>query len=151
MQLCYDFKRVIEEEGEADLVRGKSEVEIHRIFRIHCRELCRAYEVCFDPESNSGNGPVDFKLSHGSADTCLVEIKLLTNPGLIDGLKDEGQLDVYLENHESSQGIYLVLGENDLSRLDKLHQFYNGLSNASQKRKKLIVIDDSKRTSASNR
>ena len=59
------------------------------------------YGTCYDVnrEVNNGRGPVDYKISHGAFDQCLVEFKLASNPHLEQNLKH--QLSVYQKANQN--------------------------------------------------
>jgi hypothetical protein len=58
-------------------------------------------------EVNNGRGPVDFKISRGSADSTLVEFKLASNSRLKDNI--EKQVEIYQEASDAKQAIKVIL------------------------------------------
>ena len=58
-------------------------------------------------EVNNGRGPVDYKISMGSADITLVEFKLASNPQLEKNLLK--QLEIYKEANSTKKGIKVIL------------------------------------------
>jgi len=59
------------------------------------------------PESNSGRGPVDFKISRGATDKTLVEFKLASNSKLKRNLKN--QTPIYEKAHDTNKVIRAIL------------------------------------------
>jgi len=58
-------------------------------------------------EVNNGRGPVDFKISRGSADSTLVEFKLASNTHLKNNLLK--QVEIYQKASDAKQGIKVIL------------------------------------------
>lgn len=58
-------------------------------------------------EVNNGRGPVDFKISRGSADSTLVEFKLASNTRLKDNLLK--QVEIYQKASDAKQAIKVIL------------------------------------------
>jgi len=67
--------------------RGKPRVEkaAQRLFFAIAHAYCKANNLDVTPEADTGNGPVDFKVSSGFTGRVLVEIKLSTNNKLVAG------------------------------------------------------------------
>ena len=66
-------------------------------------------------EPNNGRGPVDYKVSKGCHDQCLVEFKLASNPKLEANLQH--QLDVYKTANNTNAGIFIIVYANETERL----------------------------------
>ncbi len=66
-----------------------------------------ATEFDVNSEVNNGRGPVDFKISHGSGDTTLVEFKLASNSQLKKNLAN--QVAVYQKANPGAKGIKVIL------------------------------------------
>lgn len=107
------------------------------------------YATTFDVnrEVNNGRGPVDFKVSKGSADKTLVEFKLASNSKLKQNLKN--QVGVYEAANDTAKSIKAILyfTENDLERVLAVLKDL-GLSG----RRDVVLIDASRdnKPSASN-
>jgi hypothetical protein len=71
------------------------------------RPYCRAHGVEIDREVDLGRGPVDFKLTSGSALRVLIEAKKLHNGDFWNGL--EYQLPSYLKSDGTKSGWLLAL------------------------------------------
>ncbi len=68
---------------------------------------CAANNLDLSPEANSGNGPVDFKISRGYHLRVLVEIKLTSNTNLVSGLTE--QLGAYEQSEGTTSSMYVVI------------------------------------------
>lgn len=87
------FKDVIENKGGHRLfyVNGQPierEADAHILYRM----TWYASPVDVTREANDGRGPVDFKVSYGSADKTLVEFKLAKNPQMESNLKRQAEI-----------------------------------------------------------
>jgi hypothetical protein len=121
----------------------KRELDLKLIYRLTW--FASEFEV--DSEVNNGRGPVDYKVSRGSADKSLVEFKLAGNSKLEQNLKN--QVEVYKKANNTEKAIkviiYFTLEEQQrvlavLGRLDLLND------------KSIVLIDARKdnKSSASN-
>ena len=66
-------------------------------------------------EPNNGRGPVDYKVSKGCFDQCLIEFKLASNSKLEENLQN--QLKVYKAANGTEAGICIIAYTNDKERL----------------------------------
>jgi hypothetical protein len=87
-------------------------------------------------EVNNGRGPVDFKVSIGSADKSLIEFKLASNTKLKQSL--EKQVDIYEKANQTATSVKVIVcyTEADQAKVDKT---LKGLGLDS--REDIIVID----------
>jgi hypothetical protein len=76
------------------------------------------YDV--NAEVNNGRGPVDYKVSMGSADKTLVEFKLASNSKLKQNLKH--QVDVYNAANQTATAIKVIMyfSETELQKVQKI-------------------------------
>ncbi|HEX4445039.1 MAG TPA: hypothetical protein VHZ81_15820 [Galbitalea sp.] len=58
-------------------------------------------------EVNNGRGPVDFKVSQGSNDSCLIEVKMASNSALKRNL--ERQVEVYKRANETRNAVKIIV------------------------------------------
>jgi len=81
----------------------KKEIYVQIMFRLTW------YATVFDvsPESNSGRGPVDYKVSYGARDKTLVEFKLASNAKLKQNLQN--QVEIYKKAHDTDKSIKVIL------------------------------------------
>ena len=73
--------------------KPRKEKASQRLFFAVAYSYCKANNIDLTPEADSGNGPVDFKLSQGFDSKLVVEVKLSTNGRLVHGY--EKQLEIY--------------------------------------------------------
>lgn len=78
---------------------------------------CKANNLDLTPEADTGNGPVDFKVSSSFTGRVLVEIKLSKNTKLINGYTK--QLEVYKRGEETILGYYLVINVGQMGKKDE--------------------------------
>ncbi len=78
-----------------------------RLFFAVAHAYCKANNLDLTPEADTGNGPVDFKVSNGYNGRVLVEIKLSRNSKLVAGYTR--QLETYKKAEETVKGYYLVI------------------------------------------
>lgn len=90
------------------------------------------------PESNSGRGPVDFKISRGATDKTLVEFKLASNTNLKRQLKN--QIAIYEKAHDTKRSIkgILYFSEKELRKVRRI------LSQLKMKADKDVVLIDAR-------
>lgn len=128
--------------------KPRPEKSAQRLFFAIAYAYCKANNIDLTPEADTGNGPVDFKLSTGFTGRVLVEIKLSTNTKLVAGYTK--QLERYQEAEETSAGYYVVL---DVGQMGCKHERLIGKRNdavlAGQKASPIEVIDGTRRQSAS--
>jgi len=108
---------------------------------------CKVNNLDISPESNSGRGPVDFKISRGK-DKTVIEIKLTSNPKCIHGF------DVQIEEYAKSEGTdnkIFILIDNGLysKRVTQVKENYEKRLNSCTKPATIIVIDAKSKNSAS--
>lgn len=149
--VCNDFKSLIQDHGGWKELGDKRESLLQFCFLLNAHIFAKLNDIHLGREANDGCGPVDFEFTRGAFDTCVVEIKKLSNSGLIHGIEEGGQLDQYLVSHECPFGVYLVIGDSsDETRLNTLNQAFNKLPASNQNKKMIIFIDTKKRPSASH-
>lgn len=85
----------------------RPEKSAQRLFFAIAYAYCKANNLDITPEADTGNGPVDFKVSQGFTSRVLVEIKLSTNSKLVKGYTR--QLETYKTAEETQRGFYLVV------------------------------------------
>lgn len=108
-----NFKNQIENNGlfkllyesKTNVLRHESSAQL--LFFSVAQIFCLANDLDVSPETNSGNGSVDFKFSNGFNDKINVEIKYSNNPNLKHGL--ETQLKKYDEAENTNKSFYLIL------------------------------------------
>ena len=125
------FRELIEQNGlNKDLYRDdqtpRHESAVQRLFFAVSYCYCEANNLDISPEVDTGSGKIDFKFSIGFDCRVLVEIKLSTNSGLVDGYST--QLEVYKRAQLTMRAIYLVI---DVGHMGKKDQTLMKLRNAA--------------------
>ena len=145
------FKHIIEYNNAAMLIteNGKLRDEkfSQRLFHVCALSYFRDGQFDISPETDSGRGPVDFKLI-GKNEKVLVELKKLSSPQRSHGI--ETQLPEYAKSERITNIIYVVLDdmpecENKTKNIDKIYNIANNLPY----RTKVVVIDCNPKKSAS--
>lgn len=121
---------------------------VHILFDARIKDA--GFNVDISPETNSGNGPVDFKISRGD-DKVLIENKVSTNPKLLECIDEDKQIHTYLKQEECKNAFLVVFidKESDIDKINKLTK------KASENKNNYNIfvkhIDCIKRESASHR
>lgn len=102
------LKRAIEDQGAYRIfyVDGKPvqrEGDLHIMYRLTWSHT----ELDVNAEVNNGRGPVDYKISKGKDDACLVEFKLAKNTGLEKNLQH--QLKIYQNANGQCPAIKVIM------------------------------------------
>lgn len=98
-------------------------------------------------EVNNGRGPVDFKVSRGSADSTLVEFKLASNSKLAKNL--EHQVPVYEAANNTAKAIKAILYFSE-TEFNKVHSILKKLNLLGRRDVVLIDARDDNKPSGSN-
>jgi hypothetical protein len=119
-----------------------------RLFFAVAHAYCKANDIDLTPEADTGNGPVDFKVSSGFTGRVLVEIKLSTNPHILAGYTK--QLETYKGAEETTRGYYVIIDVGQMGRKDtQLIALRNAELLKGNKTSPIIFIDGKRRLSAS--
>jgi hypothetical protein len=131
-----------------------------RIFYLNGRPLQREsdvqilYQLCWyatkydvNREPNNGRGPVDYKVSQGSADKTLVEFKLAKNSKLKQNL--EHQVEIYKTANDTKKSIKVIVYFSD-RELFKVQKILMDLKITDRPDIVLIDARANNKTSASN-
>jgi hypothetical protein len=151
-QIIEQFRFLIEDRRFSEELyhdgRPRPEKAAQRLFFAVAHAYCKANNLDLTPEADTGNGPVDFKVSAGFTGRILVEIKLSTNGKLVKGYSR--QLETYKTAEETLQGYYVVL---DVGQMGEKAKTLIGTKNAAAARGEatspILFIDASRRPSAS--
>lgn len=120
----------------------KREVDLQIMFRL---TWCAAPEDV-TREANEGRGPVDFKISKGSADKTLVEFKLASNSKLAQNLQN--QVEIYKKAHDTDKSIKVILYFT-LEEKTRVEKILRDLGMADEKYVVLIDARNDNKASAS--
>lgn len=111
---------------------------------------CAANDLDLSPETDSGTGPVDFKVSRGYRGRVLVELKLSASSKLKQGFQD--QVAAYEVAEQSYYSFYVVMRIDDKEApVNQLLAEYGARKKAGKPCPELLVIDARPRPSASKR
>lgn len=94
---------------------------VHMIWDARIKDA--GFNVDISPETNSGHGPVDFKISRGD-DKVLVENKVSTNPKLLECIDENKQIHIYLKQEDCNLAYLLVFinKETDIEKINELNK-----------------------------
>ena len=126
----------------------RPEKAAQRLFFAVAHAYCKANNIDLTPEADTGNGPVDFKMSKGFLGRVLVEIKLSTNRKVVAGYTR--QLETYKGAEETTRGHYVVIDVGGMGKKDKqLVRTRNEMARTGRPVSEIVLIDGSRRASAS--
>lgn len=126
----------------------RPEKSAQRLFFAVAHTYCKANNLDITPEADTGNGPVDFKVSKGFNGRVLVEIKLSTNSKLVKGYTR--QLETYKTAEETQKGFYLVVDVGQMGNKDKaLLDAKNEASTRGEETSQIIFVNGIRKPSAS--
>jgi len=132
------LKDVIENNDGYKIFYNKGKLSVNeKLLHVLYRLTWFASEYEFDSEVNNGRGPVDFKISAGSKDRCIVEFKLASNSKLSSVFK---QIDIYGKANKTEKKV-IVIFFFDEQQQKKVTDLLNKNSNRTDV--KLILIDAS--------
>ena len=128
--------------------KPRPERAVQKLFFAVADACCDANNLDITPEAETGVGPVDFKFSLARSHKIVVEVKLSTNPKVLDGYRK--QLRQYQESEEATKAYYQLI---DVGRMRKKDQQLlnerNALIAAGEGPPEIIIINGSLRPSAS--
>jgi hypothetical protein len=127
--------------------KPRPERAAQRLFFAVAYAYCKANNLDITPEAETGNGPVDFKVSSGFTGRVLVEIKLSTND-IVKGYSR--QLETYKAGEETSKGFYIVIDVGQMGEKDEaLLEVKNLAASRGEPVSDVIFIDGARKPSAS--
>ena len=153
-KICNKFKGHIEDNGLWEALwddKKKKPVKeriVQKLFFAIAENYCDANNLDISPESNAGRGPVDFKISRGSTEKVIVELKYSKSSGLYKNYRR--QVETYRQAEKAKKGYYLVLLMDDnQDRLKELLKIKNKLVSEGRPNPEIIFIDGNPKVSAS--
>ena len=151
-QIIEQFRFLVEDRrySEELYYRGKPRQErvAQKLFFAVAHAYCKANNLDLTPEAETGNGPVDFKVSSGFTGRVLVEIKLSKNGRLVHGYTE--QLEAYKTAEETLAGFYVVVDVGRMGEKDKhLLEIKNRASARGDEVSPIIFVDGTRKKSAS--
>ncbi len=151
-QIIDQFQFLIEKRRLSEELYHKGsprpEKAAQRLFFAVAHAYCKANDIDLTPEADTGNGPVDFKMSSGFKGRVLAEIKLSTNSKVVAGYSK--QLESYKDAEETTRAYYVVLDVGQMGKkAEELLLLKNMQSKAGKPVSEIVFIDGSRRPSAS--
>ena len=111
--------------------------------------FCKANDIDISPEANMGGGPIDFKFSSGYQARVLVEMKR-SGGTVVHGY--EKQLEFYKTASQTEFGVFVVVDFGDLGeKLDEIRRIRDERLKRGERASEIIVIDATRKASASKR
>jgi len=153
-EIVLQFRDLVENKGLwkelwADDDTPRKEKASQRLFYAVAYSYCKANDIDLTPEADAGNGPVDFKLSRGSASRVLVEIKLSTGT-VVHGY--ETQLEIYKRAEDTERAIFLVVDIGGMGRkLDDITRSRAAFIEENGRASEIVYVDGRQKASASKR
>ena len=154
-KILYQFQDLIENKGlwkELWDENGKPRKEkaSQRLFFAVAYSYCKANDIDLSPEADSGNGPVDFKLSQGFDSKLVVEVKLSTNGSLVHGY--ERQLEIYKKADDTDLGVFLIIDVGGIGKkYGEVQKLRNDFIKEHGKASDIWYVDGNQKASASKR
>lgn len=155
LEILEQFQDLVENKGlwkELWTEDGKSRKEkaAQRLLFAVAYSYCKANDLDLSPEADSGNGPVDFKLSQGFESKVVVEIKLSTNGSVVHGY--EKQLEIYKKADDTERGYFLLIDVGSIGqKYAKVQQLRDKYLKETGLASKIIYVDGNQKASASIR
>lgn len=149
------FKDLVENKGlwkelwdDAD--RPRREKAAQRLLFTVAYSYCKANNLDLTPEADSGNGPVDFKVSRGFDTKIVVEIKLSTNGKTVHGY--EKQLEIYKKADDTDIGIFVLIDVGSLGqKYNTIQRIRNDFLDRNGVASDIWYVNGMQRDSASKR
>ena len=151
MDIIEIFKDWVENNrGWAEIQSAPSksrEKAVQRFIHLGAKYYLQINNIDLSPESNSGRGPVDLKLSRGN-DKTLAEIKLSTNNEYLHGY--QLQIIEYSKAERTQNMIYVFIDVGNPGRLERIKNLYRKTKRNGAPYPELVVVNSNERKAASN-
>ena len=156
LQICHQFKQAVENNGLHTLLyrdpasqTPKHEEASQKLFFGIANAYCSANNLDLSPETNSGRGSVDFKISAGFHNRVVVETKLSSNRRLEHGFSR--QLVEYQKAEQTEHSVYVVIDVGGCSpeRWENFRQVVLDAKRSRSKTPEVIFVDGKRRPPAS--
>lgn len=125
---------------------NKREKVVQRVFHGFAMSFIEANKLDISCEADEGRGPLDFKISRG-ADKTLIELKLSSNSQYLHGYTT--QLIEYGKAENSNSLIYVLFDLGHHERIIKIKEISARKDNDGEIMPELVIIDATKKKSAS--
>ncbi len=151
LEIADNFKKWVEFHRGSTIINGNgcklNEKGIQILIHAVAQMFCDKFKWDFSPETDSGRGPVDFKVSRGS-DKTVIEVKLTSNQDCVHGL--EVQIEEYAKAEGTENKIFMLVDNG--GRSDRIHAVIMKKQEMEAKRltpATVIVVDAVPKVSAS--
>lgn len=152
--MCEIFKTLVEDNKLGNLFYKESYAEpkredaIQLVFYGVCHFFSLIHNLDLTPESNTGRGPVDFKISKG-VDKVLIEVKKTLYTNLAHGYFV--QLEEYKKSEKTNLAIFLVVNLEGETSEKNFKKFKDIIVNTPilERKSKVVYVDARKKESAS--
>lgn len=143
IEIISEFKNWIENKKGYTILEGietrNEEKIIQRTLHGTAGYYCKVNNLDISPESNTGRGPVDFKISRGE-DKTVVEIKLTSNQETVHGF--EIQIEEYAKSEGTENKIFLLIDNGrSSSRIKKVEESYDRRKKEGHNPATIIIVD----------
>lgn len=130
--------------------KNRKEKAAQRLLFAVADSYCKANDLDLTPEAETGNGPVDFKISVGGSSKVIVEIKLSTNSSTVHGY--EKQLEIYREAEKTDKAYFVLIDVGGMgTKEERIIDLKNKQVAEGYAASEVIIIDGTPRVSASKR
>ena len=119
---------------------------VQRIIHLSSLSYIKANNLDISCEPDEGRGPVDFKISRGQ-DTTIIEVKLTSNSQYLHGY--EVQIEEYGKAEQTDRLIYGLVDLGNPGKVKKIRELHDRKVDEGLRPPHLIVIDATKKESAS--
>lgn len=154
-KIVAQFKWLLEERGlwrdlwDEKLENNRKEKAAQRLFFVISDSYCKSNNLDLTPEADTGNGPVDFKISSNGNRKVLVELKLSTG-NVVHGY--EKQLEIYKSAELTNRAFYVVVDIGGMGRKDeRIIKIKNKMIKEYGHASEIIFVDGTPKESASKR
>lgn len=124
----------------------KREKILQRVIHLSGLSYIKANNLDISCEPDEGRGPVDFKISRGQ-DVTLVEVKLTSNSQYLHGF--EVQIEEYGKAEQTNNMVYVLVDLDNPGKVKKIRDLHDRKVDEQVDVPELIVIDATKKESAS--
>jgi hypothetical protein len=131
----------------ADVTSRKGEKTIQKTLYATAMDYCDINNIDISPETDSGRGPVDFKISRGT-DKTVIEIKLTSNQDCVHGIVV--QIEEYAKAENTENKIFVLVDNGvDSGRVEAVIKKREEMMNEGKHPADLVIIDATLKKSAS--
>lgn len=120
MHLVHVFKSYVEDNDGYRLLNRDGHFSSEKDLQLFMGLVFQQTEFDVNREVNNGRGPVDFKVSKGSADKSLIEVKLASNKQLERNLQNQLRVYEAANRTHSSISVIVYYTESEKDKVDRI-------------------------------